>query len=289
MQKINEILKRNNISGSRYLKNGKCIIVDNNDRKVVIKPNKTNIYSYLLYRNFDNIPDIYIDSGYEISNYIEEINIPREQKMIDLINIISILHIKTTYYKKISEYNIDEIYNDIKNKISDIKNYYDKLIYDAETSNYMSPYQYLLARNISNVYKSIDYCINNIEKWKEKMNNTDKVRVCIIHNNLKLEHFINNKLISWDNSKIGLPIFDLYKLYINSYNEYDWNELLNIYNNKYKLKSDELLLLSILISIPIKPIISSVEIDSVISVNEILNYIKLTNNLISKRISEITI
>ena len=249
MKEVNEILKKYNIHGVRYKKEGKCIIIDD---KYVIKPNKTNIYEYLNYRNFNNYPDITIEDSYEISEYIDEIEMPNEQKMIDLITIISNLHKKTTYYKKISEFNIEEIYEDIKNKLDSIKIYYDNLMNEVESTIYMPPSYYLLARNVSFIYKMIEYSYNSLNKWKKNIENVDKIRVSIIHNNLKIEHLINDKLISWDNSKISLPIFDLYKLYINTYNEYDWNELLNIYFKNYPLKPEELLLFKILISIPLK-------------------------------------
>lgn len=286
MKKINDILKRNNISGNRYCKCGKCIIIDN---KYVIKPNKTNIYEYLNYRNFDNYPNILIDSGYEIIDYIPSVDIPIEQKMIDLLNTISILHKKTTYYKKISEFDLDKIYDSIKDKINNVKIVYDELINNAESSIYMSPSEYLLARNISFVYSMIDYSNNNIDTWYKKIKDTDRIRVSVIHNNLKLDHFINNILISWDNSKISLPIFDLYKLYLNTYNEYDWNELINIYSSNYPLKEDELFLFNTLISIPLLPNITNIEIDNVKDINEKLNYLKITYNYIFTKKDEIKI
>lgn len=285
MKEVNEILKKYNIHGVRYKKEGKCIVIDDT---YVIKPNKTNIYEYLNYRNFSNYPDITIEDSYEISEYINEIEIPNEQKMIDLITIVSNLHKKTTYYKKISEFNIEEIYEDIKNKLDSIKLYYDDLMNKVESTIYMPPSYYLLARNISFVYKMIEYSYNSLNKWKKNIEKIDKIRVSIIHNNLKLEHLINNKLISWDNSKISLPIFDLYKLYTNTYNEYDWNELLEIYFKNYPLKNEELLLFKILISIPLKLNLTTIEIDNVEEINNKLDYLKITYDFIFKDINEIS-
>ena len=284
MKEVNEILKKYNIHGIKYKKLGKCIVIDD---RYVIKPNKTNIYDYLNYRNFNNYPEITIEDSYEISDYLNEVEIPNEQKMIDLITIVSNLHKKTTYYKKISEFNVEEIYTDIKNKLDSIKLYYDDLMNIVESTIYMPPSYYLLARNISFVYKMIEYSYNSLNKWKNNIEKIDKIRVSIIHNNLKLEHLINNKLISWDNSKIGLPIFDLYKLYTNTYNEYDWNELLNIYFKNYPLKNEELLLFKILISIPLKLNLTNIEIDNVEEINNKLDYLKLTYDFIFKEIDEI--
>ena len=277
MKEISELLKKNNIKYSSFRKKGSSLIIDN---KIVIKKNKTNIYDYLNYRNFNNYPNLKIDDGYEIIEYIEEVDIPKEQKMIDLIEVISALHKKTNYYKKITDNVIDDIYEEIKNNIEDIKQYYDQLMLEVESSLYMRPSYYLLARNISNVYKVIINASNNLEKWYKDINELKSIRVSIIHNNLSLEHFINNKIISWDNSKIGIPVYDLVKLYKNTYNEYDWVELINIYEDNFLLREEEKVLLNILISIPNKINFTSIEIDNVIKINEELNYIKLTNNFI---------
>ncbi len=280
MKEINELLKKNNIRYSSFRKKGSSIIFDN---KFVVRKNKTNIYDYLSYRNFNNYPNLKIDDGYEIVEYIDEIDIPKEQKMIDLIEVISSLHKKTNYYKKITDNIVDNIYNEIKQNIDEIKNYYDQLMLEAESSVYMRPSYYLLARNISNIYKVIIDASNNLEKWYKDISELKSIRVSIIHNNLSLEHFINNKVISWDKSKISIPIYDLVKLYKNTYNEYDWVELINIYENNFLLREEEHILFDLLVSIPNKVDITNIEIDNVIKINEELNYIKLTNNFISNK------
>lgn len=287
MKRINELLKKYNICSTRYSKNGKCIVVDDNKKKYVIKPNKTDIYDYLSYRNFNNYPNITFDDGYEIREYIEEVNMPVEQKLIDLMYTISNLHKKTTYYKKISEFNYQQIYESIKEKIESAKNIYDGLIIEAENTIYMSPSQYFLARNISTIYSNIKYSLDNLEKWYKQIKDTEKVRVAVIHNNLSLDHYINDTLISWDNSKIGIPIFDLYTLYQTTYNEYDWNELLKAYTENYPLKEEELKLFFILITIPLIPKITVIEIDNVRELSNKLDYIKVTNEFVVTKINEI--
>lgn len=283
MKEINELLRKHDIKPHNYKKSGKCLIIND---KYVIKKNKTDIYDYLKYRNYEYYPDLVIDNGYEISEYINEIDIPHEQKMIDLVTTISLLHKRTTYYKKISEFNLNEILDDIREKINDVKYFYDMLITKAEASIYMSPSEYLLARNISYIYSMLEISATNINKWYEIMKNKDKVRVAIIHNNLSLDHYLNNKLISWEKAKISLPIFDLYKLYQKTYNEYDFEELLSIYTSEFPLKDEEIFLFKTLICIPLKIDISTNEIDNVIELNNKLNYLKLTSELIKTKIFE---
>ena len=58
--------------------------------------------------------------------------------------------------------------------------------------------------------------------------------------------------INWDKAKIGIPIFDFYKLYKAHYLDFDFSELLKQYEHNYPLQEEERLLLFILISMPVK-------------------------------------
>ena len=258
MKLINEILKKNSLRASSYEKEGKITIVNTNKGKFVIKKNINNqdIFNYLITRNFNYYPDIIDnDNNYSITKYINDIDIPKEQKIIDLINLVALLHSKTSYYKELEENEYKKLYEDLSNNIEYLKEYYNDLINIIDTKVYMSPPEYLLARNISIILSSLDYCYNLLEKWYKIVNKMDKYRVAVIHNNLNLSHFIKNDndyLISWDKAKIDIPVFDLYKLYNNHILDFNFNEILNKYEKIYPLTEDELYLLYILISMPKK-------------------------------------
>ena len=259
MKQINEILKKYKIKPNRYVKNGKATIVDTEIGRFVIKKNNYNkkIFNYLKSRNFNYYPKIIndLDEEYEISEYIEEIDYPNEQKMLDLINLISLLHSKTTHFKEIDYEDYKQIYEDIKNNIEYLEDYYNEMITIIESHVYMSPSEYLLARNISRIFISLNFCKNEIENWYNLIKDKTKQRVVVLHNNLDLSHFIKNDnsyLISWDKSKIGIPIFDLYILYKRHALDYDFSEILKNYEKNYPLKKEERILLFILIALPIK-------------------------------------
>ena len=259
MKQINEILKKYKLKPNRYVKNGKATIVDTEIGRFVIKKNNYNkkIFNYLKSRNFNYYPKIIndLDEEYEISEYIEEIDYPNEQKMLDLINLISLLHSKTTHFKEIDYEDYKQIYEDIKNNIEYLEDYYNEMITIIESHVYMSPSEYLLARNISRIFISLNFCKNEIENWYNLIKDKTKQRVVVLHNNLDLSHFIKNDnsyLISWDKSKIGIPIFDLYILYKRHALDYDFSEILKDYEKNYPLKKEERILLFILIALPIK-------------------------------------
>lgn len=258
MKLLKEILKKNNLRATSYEKIGKIVKIDTNNGSYIIKKTKDNkdIFNYLITRNFNYYPDIIdYDNNYSITRYIDNIDIPNEQKMNDLIKLVALLHLKTTYYKELNDSEYKQLYEDLSNNISYLKEYYNEIISIIDTKVYMSPSEYLLARNISIINSSLNYSENKINDWYKKISTSDKYRVSVIHNNLNLSHFIKNNndyLISWDKAKIDTPLFDLYKLYNNHVLDFDFTDILKRYESIYPLTEDELELFYILISIPKK-------------------------------------
>ena len=259
MKDISEILKEYNYKPLRYRKVGKTLIIDTNNGKLVIKKkDKTNehINNYLESRNFDYKPQV-IDkiNDYEITEYLEDSKLPEEQRILDMIDLVSLLHSKTTHYKEITEDYFKEIYEDLSNNIYYLTSYYNDLISVIESKVYMSPSEYLLARNISRVYSALNFCKTDLEKWYELVSDKRQTRVAVLHNNLDLSHFIRNKssyLVSWDKSKIDSPVFDIYKLYRNHGETFDFSTILKRYEASYPLSHEEKRLLYIMIAMPSK-------------------------------------
>ena len=259
MLSLKEILNKYALKPHRYERHGKAVYVDTKEGRFVIKNNNRNkeILNYLESRNFDYFPGIInnTDDEYEIVEYIEESNIPKEQKMMDMIDLISLLHNKTTHYKEVDSDHYKQIYEDINNNITYLYSYYNDLITIIESKIFPSPSEYLLSRNISKIYAALSFSKNEIEKWYELVKNKKKDRFVVVHNNLDLSHFLRNKnsyLISWDKAKIDKPIFDLYKLYKKHFNDFDFIEILNKYERNYPLLEEERKLFFILIALPDK-------------------------------------
>lgn len=258
MKEIQNLIRDNNLKVNRYSKNGKIIIVETKNKKYVIQPKnqKNEIFNYLINRNFKYYPSIIdYDDKYELVEYIDEIDIPKEQKINDLINFVALLHSKTTYYKEIDVSDYKKLYEDLRNNVLYLLEYYNDIITIIDSKIYPSPWEYLLARNISLFFSNLKYCEDEIDAWYKMVEDSKKIRVSVIHNNLKLDHFLQNEanyLISWDKSRIDIPIFDLYKLYLNNFDNFDFSNILINYQKKYPLKKEELKLFLILINMPLK-------------------------------------
>jgi len=285
MKEINEILKKNDIRALSYKKKGKVIIADTNIGKVAIKENKNKeyIYNYLNTRSFNYYPEIIESDKFIISKYIEDVDIPKEQKILDLIDLVSLMHSKTTHYKEVTEDEYKKIYEDLSNNYEYLYEYYLDTITLIDDKVFMSPSEYILALNISYIFKCIEVGREYLDKWQKRIDGLNKMRVVVVHNNLDLSHYItNNYLISWDKSKIDMPIFDLYNLYNNHNKDFSFLEILKRYESDYPLKDYERELLFILITMPKKIEFNDTEYNMCIKVSDEIERIKKTHIFIEE-------
>ena len=291
MNNLRSFLNKNDLSLNRLTIKNKTKILDTNRGTLVLKKkdnniNLTNTFNYLESRSFDNYPKrVFENNNYDVYEYINGYNEPDEQKILDLINLLTILHYKTTFYKEVDIDYFKEIYEITINKIDYIYNYYTDIISLIETSIYMSPVEYLIARNISKIYESLNYSKENINKWYELVKNKRRIRVVNIHNNLSLEHYIKgNKpyLISWEKSKIDNPIYDLYNLCLNHYLDFDFSELFLNYESKYPLLKEERILLFSLMTIPWKFEFDDTEYNLCKNARKLFDYLYKTEKLVTE-------
>ena len=255
-----EVSKYNLPYNKLTIKSGVKIV----DDRIVIKNKNNNdidkTYNYLKSRAFDYFPyPIEESNKYEIYPYIEDVYEPREQKAMDMVHLLSLLHSKTTFYREVDIDKNKKIYEDIVNDIDYLNNYYNELISLIEKEVYMSPSSYLIARNINIIFSSIYYVKDNIDKWYKLIEDNKNERVSYIHNNINLDHYLKSDkpyLISWNKSRVDSPIYDLLSFYKNHYLEFDFDDLFHYYESNYPLKDNERLLLFISSIVESKLIIS---------------------------------
>jgi len=290
VSEIKELLKKYALTPSRYtIKRNTCIIDTEKGRFVIkrkIDEDIVSTYNYLNSRSFDYFPQIVLeDNNYYVYEYLEDSFEPVEQKTIDIINLMALLHNKTTFYQEIDIDDYKAIYEDVISKINYLYNYYTDIINIVERSVYMSPSEYLFARNISKIYESLKYAKQNIDTWYRLIKDKRKRRVVNIHNNIRIDHYLKtNKpnFISWNKSKIDMPIYDFLNFYKNHYLEFDFYELLKQYECKYPLLEEERILLFVLMSIPDKFSFSDSQYEDTKKLRLLYDYIYKTQYLITE-------
>lgn len=288
MKEINDLIRKYEIKPNGYIKKGNALIVKTKDNNYIIKKKTSNndIYNYLNSRSFRYYPEILADEDdYRIIKYIDQVDTPEEQKMMDMIDLVSLLHNKTTFYKEIDSDDYKKIYEDISGNIEYLDSYYSDIITIIESKVYMSPSELVLATNINIIYNSIYFAKEELENWLKIIEQKKKQRFVVLHNNLRIEHFIRNDLpflISWDKSKIDIPIFDLYKLYKRYSLDFDFESILKEYEKNYPLLKEERLLLLILIALPDKIEFTKSEYENTKIVSKEIDYLIKTEKLIKE-------
>lgn len=285
---IRNVIKRKCPAVKKYeMSKNAIIFTDEQGKKFVAKKNNNtnilNTYKYLNSRGFDYLPKItYYDNDGYIYEYEENMDMPLEQKISDLIKITALLHNKTCYYKNICIDEVKELYENLNEKINEIFAYYDNLINVIDSKIYPSPSEYMLSRNCSSIFSCLNYCKVELDAWYDIIKEKKKIREVFLHNNLEYDHIIRNNesiLISWDNARSDIPIYDFIKLYKNNYNKYDFNNLYKEYISRFPLLEEENKLLFILLFIPDKITFFDNELTNTINVSKLCNYLFVTDKL----------
>ena len=283
-----EVLKRE-FKPYRLTKKKSITILDSTSGTFVVKEKKdnkvANAYEYLMSRNFDYFPKLALEDRKDVNvfEYVEDIPIPKEQKAMDMIDLVALLHNKTTYYKEVTEDKYKEIYENLKDNIVYTENYYNFLYEKLIQEVYPSPSHYLLMRNIYKIFEAIEFCNKELDEWFDHTKEEQKTRVAFIHNNLETDHFIKNNreyLISWEKSKIDSPILDLIHFYQKEYMNLNFEPILERYFRSYPLTPNEKHLFFIVVSIPPIVNLEGNELSVTREIRKKLDYMFKTENLV---------
>lgn len=253
--------------------------------KINPKINYKKLYAYLNSRSFNYLPELSIDSRDDmvVLKYQEDVEMDNNQKALDLMDLVSLLHNKTAYFKDVTNDKYKEIYEDIKNNILYIENFYDNYFMSFILEEYSIPSHYLFLRNYSLIYGALKYSLDKLDEWYDRINDKNKQRVVLVHNNLKLDHFIKNSeeyLISWDNYTFDTPVLDLYHFYLNEWENISISEVIKKYINNFNLLDEEIMLFYVLISIPFSLSLNDTEYNNCCNVRRLVNYLNKTSKIV---------
>lgn len=280
----------------RYTILGKATIVESDEGKFVLKEksndcNIKGLLNYLKSRDFYSFAEVVDDSRREVNvyEYIDDLVMPREQKAEDLVNNVSLLHSKTLYFKEVREDKFKEIYENIESNINYLENHFNNLYSRFFKETYMAPSHYLFMQNYYKIEGALAFCQQELDSWYDLVKSEKKMRVCIVHNDLSIDHFLkSNKdaIISWEKHGVDTPALDLVKFYQNDNLKYDFSSIFEKYNERMPLNEHEKKLFFILVSLPKKIVFDSTEFKNTLNVRNALDYMFKTEELIKPYYSE---
>lgn len=288
MNKSLEVLKKI-YKPYRYTILGKAVVLNTTSGDFVVKErcekDIKELYAYLKSRNFTSFPKLIDDSRNDVNvyEYVKGVSMPKEQKALDLIDVVANLHNKTTFYKTVTVDDFKAIYDNIKSNIVYLQNDYNRLYEEIKKETYMSPSHYSFIRSIYKVFAALDFANHELDAWYSLVKDQTKKRVSFIHNKLNLDHFIKSDddyLISWDNYRTDTPIMDLVTFYQAEYFTIHFDVVFSRYLEKVNLSEDEKKLFFLLISIPPKIEFTDSEFKDCKMVREALDYVFITEELV---------
>lgn len=288
MNKSLEVLKKI-YKPYRYTILGKAVVLNTTSGDFVVKErcekDIKELYAYLKSRNFTSFPKLIDDSRNDVNvyEYVEGVSMPKEQKALDLIDVVANLHNKTTFYKTVTVDDFKAIYDNIKSNIVYLQNDYNRLYEEIKKETYMSPSHYSFIRSIYKVFAALDFANHELDSWYSLVKDQTKKRVSFIHNKLNLDHFIKSDddyLISWDNYRTDTPVMDLVTFYQAEYFTIHFDVVFSRYLEKVNLSEDEKKLFFLLISIPPKIEFTDSEFKDCKMVREALDYVFITEELV---------
>ena len=267
---------------------GSSTILETTSGTYVVKKKENNIkelYSYLLSRNFDYFPDLVDFSRDDVNvfKYVDGVSMPSEQKALDMINLVSLLHNKTSYYKEVTSDDYKRIYDNISDNIEYLLKYYSDYFDMFVTNEFLSPSEYLFVRNYYQINSCLLFCKSELDSWFYLVKEKNRQRVSLVHNNLELEHFIKGDrdyLISWDKAVTDSPILDIINLYHKDFYHIEFGSVLSNYLDSFSLSEDEKKLLFICLSMPSEISFLGSEISKCDEVRKMLDYIFKTEELL---------
>lgn len=276
-----------------YQKNARILTLD--DKQVVVKEkrkNKKELFNFLDSKDFPYVLkpiNLEAEDSFEIYPYIEPKVISGEEKAVDMMYILSLLHNKTSFYKEVVLDDIKALYEQMTKKIEYLYYYYRDIQDIIEKKVYMAPDEYLLVRNMTAVYMALDYAKRKIDNWYEDVKNKKSLRYALLHYKVETSHFIegdSSYFISWDHAQKDFPIYDFLNFFQSEYQTLDMNSLFNIYKHKYPFTNDEENLFFSLISLPPKIELGKNTYNKYSEVYRFVTYLNKSYEFLSKQDKE---
>lgn len=262
------------------------------DSKIIIKKvnKKTkNIYDFLASQKVDDI--LYPSKQFVIDKeiffaykYLNDYEYPSEKKINDLINTVDELHKKTGFTVRLNDINFKFFYR-IYKKLDIIFQTLEMFVRECENKKEKTDFEWIILSKY-HIFLSVKKLMYQIQRKIHKyVDNHGSVIYVLNHGNLTLNHYIQKKLLSFDNGYIGIFVSDYAKLYVSLddiegeyFKEID-NKLSSYENDFYKLYFKFLVLYIYIINLRFSSFDQHTVLNTYIQISTKINrFLSLTSN-----------
>lgn len=228
----------------------------------------------------------YQDKKFYMCPWLNDDNvIIKELKLKFYYECLSYLHATTFFNYSVAKNYFKCQIEEINGIIHERMVYYNEIMNNFEVLAYRSPTGWMFVLN----YHRIEWYLNKakelLQEYENYVCNLDTIRLCLTYNNFSYSHILmkENCLISIDQIKINLCIYDIYNMYQKIPELiFDFDVILDSYFCKIKLLKEERLLLQCLLHVI--PIIElgNDEVNNIILMSRLLYYLDSISSLNKK-------
>lgn len=199
----------------------KVTLLSFKSQKIILKEvNKKalNIYEYLISVNFQGallpIKKFNLSKRlYYVFNYLETYDIPKEKNIIMAFDVLKELQAKTMFLVKLSDKEFKYFYR-IYKKLDRLFQTFEMFVRESEARANKTDFDWVILSKCA-VFIDLKQEMYQLQRKIHKyIDNKGSAYYCLNHGNLSLEHFIQNKLCSFENAYIGIFVSDLARFFV---------------------------------------------------------------------------
>ena len=191
------------------------------DKNVILKKvnKKTkNIYDFLASQQVENVlyplkQYVFENEIFFVYNYINNYEYPTEKKIIDLIDAVFKLHEKTGFTVRLNDINFKYFYRTYKG-LDRIFQTLEMMVRECEVKKDKTDFEWIVLSKYFIFLDAKKIMYQTQRKIHKYLDNHGSAIYALNHGNLNLSHYIQKKLISFDNGYIGIFVSDYAKLYV---------------------------------------------------------------------------
>ncbi|HET7579227.1 MAG TPA: hypothetical protein VFK33_08095 [Bacillales bacterium] len=172
-----------------------------------------------------------------------------------LIETSAVLHFLTEKEQPYSDEVVQSSYQHLVDRWTKHQKELEGFAADTEEKLYFSAFELAFLTCYREVKQAADEALHNLSLWKEQCQDKERFRIVLCHGKLSTSHFIDGRLLNFEQAELDAPVRDLAVLFRSSLlrlssqaeDPYDW---LQTYEERFPLRLEEKQLLAAYLAFP---------------------------------------
>lgn len=223
-----------------------------------------------------------LDDPFLLVEYDESKDYSTLEISSDMIHHLSLLHEKSMDYVIYTEEKKKELYDKNFYLIRSRIKYFEELEKNILEYDFPPPKYYLLLKNISKIYRLLNFSLNKLDEWYEYDESRERISFLVEDVSLENYSYKYSSFYDYGSLKKDIFLYDFVSFYQSEYYKCDMNQLFYLYQKNIPFSKSELSLFYSLISIPFTVSFTDHSFADTIRVRELVDYVDSTELFLSK-------